>query len=274
MKNKYPDVYRHSYMYARHSDELEPWARSLAENVVCAKAIDRTAKENHPDKDAVRGIIDEYGYERVAWILAATVRVGGHEGHISEQNKVWAVGMEIPAPRTETLDYITEAPPKALDAFITLTCQLRQEQELEEPGPEHNMERLRALPRIIADSTGGKLRCAANSFSGGVYIVAEDTGFFGMDIHKHLDWRNGLCQLQFTGYPRTMGVQLQASGMQEVASQAEQLAALLTRLEQENIIVTEDELSQWAREVTESQPGHTGQKTEQAGPEQSPGLTM
>jgi hypothetical protein len=121
------------------------------------------------------------------------------------------------------------------------------------PDPPSNSERLRALPRMIADVTDGKQRCAISSYTIGVYIVPDDAAHFGLDIHKQLDMKTGLCRLQLKGYLRTMGTNMYASEIREIAAEANALADLISTLEQNPIVVSEEELSQWARDLAAAQ---------------------
>ena len=131
MNKEYIPLYRGSREVARLADELELWARSLAENIVCAKAISREINARHDgshlDQDTAQHMIDEFGYDRVNWVLAATVQQGGHGGRISFENKAWAAAFRMPPHRTETIDYRVDSDPGLLDIFMNQARQAWQE---------------------------------------------------------------------------------------------------------------------------------------------------
>jgi len=131
MNKEYIPLYRGSRDAARLADELELWARSYAENISCAKAIVRNISAGYDgsrlDQDTARRIIDEFGYDRVNWVMAATVQQGGHERRISDENKSWAAAFRMPPHRTETIDYRVDSPPGLLDIFINQARRAWQE---------------------------------------------------------------------------------------------------------------------------------------------------
>ena len=69
----YVPFYRHSLENARHCNEVEDWRASHKANLDCVKAItngiDNNFKYNHFNSDCVKPIIDEYGFDRVNFIL-------------------------------------------------------------------------------------------------------------------------------------------------------------------------------------------------------------
>ena len=131
MNKEYIPLYRGSRDAAKLADELELWARSYAENISCAKAIVRNIGAGYDgsrlDQDTARRVIDEFGYDRVNWVMAATVQQGGHERRISDENKSWAAAFRMPPHRTETIDYRVDSPPGLLDIFINQARRAWQE---------------------------------------------------------------------------------------------------------------------------------------------------
>ena len=70
-------VYRWSQDYAKRYDELDQWRESYKENCTCARAIEKAINDNYQDNrlntDSAQGIIAEYGWNRVQWVLANTI---------------------------------------------------------------------------------------------------------------------------------------------------------------------------------------------------------
>ena len=91
---RYKPIYPYSRREAERTGELNLWSESYAENCTCARDIDRAIADgygdNRLDRECVKKVISEYGYDRVNWILANTIREGEHDGRYSRENKEWA----------------------------------------------------------------------------------------------------------------------------------------------------------------------------------------
>lgn len=87
-------VYRYPGGYAHEHGELEQYRTSRRANVACAEAIETAISEhfrdNHLGQAAVPQVVEQFGYERVLYVLANTVRHQEHDGRISRDNKAWA----------------------------------------------------------------------------------------------------------------------------------------------------------------------------------------
>ena len=81
---RYKPIYPYSRREAERTGELNLWSESYAENCTCARDIDRAIADgygdNRLDRECVKKVISEYGYDRVNWILANTIREGEHDG--------------------------------------------------------------------------------------------------------------------------------------------------------------------------------------------------
>ena len=93
MENK-PPIYPYSVKEARERGELDAWRESFRENCTCAGGIEISIRENFEGmylKDgAVSKIIEQFGYKRVAYVLANTVQELSYDGRFSSANKDWA----------------------------------------------------------------------------------------------------------------------------------------------------------------------------------------
>jgi hypothetical protein len=71
-------LYKHSRSDAEEMDDLEEWQKSYRLNRECKEAIEKAIKENfdgyYLNDNAIKPILDEYGYDRTMWVLAATIR--------------------------------------------------------------------------------------------------------------------------------------------------------------------------------------------------------
>ncbi len=87
-------VYKYPAAYARENDELEQYRASYKANVACKSAIETAIRDNYRDnclgKEAVKQVADQFGYERMFFVLANTVQRKEFDGRISRNNKDWA----------------------------------------------------------------------------------------------------------------------------------------------------------------------------------------
>ncbi|MBP3576868.1 MAG: DUF3849 domain-containing protein [Lachnospiraceae bacterium] len=107
----------------------------------CKEAIEKAIAENFDGatlpRDTAKGVIEQYGKERVEYVLANTITHLSHDGRFSVNNKEWAKGI-VPSAEWNTRDLIVTSHPAVLDGF---TNQARRYQELDrepekQPVPE------------------------------------------------------------------------------------------------------------------------------------------
>ncbi len=93
-------LYPWSSADARRLDEHDLWVQSHNENCICAREIEQAIEKNHRDDrvstDFVKDIIKKFGFDRVNWVLANTVREGMDDGRYTPDNKKWAQAKYIP----------------------------------------------------------------------------------------------------------------------------------------------------------------------------------
>lgn len=93
-------LYPYSWSEAKRSGQMELWRESHHENCACARAIEQKITDGYTDnrlsETCAKELIEAYGYDRVNWVLANTVRESMHDGRYSEANKNWARGFSIP----------------------------------------------------------------------------------------------------------------------------------------------------------------------------------
>ena len=98
-------VYPHSAAYAKEHGELEQYRASNNVNLQCKEAIEAAVREHfdgmYLSHDAAKGVIEIYGMERVAMVLANTVQLQDWDGRYSRRNKEWA--KTIPNENPETV---------------------------------------------------------------------------------------------------------------------------------------------------------------------------
>lgn len=132
-------IYYHSGEYARENGELEKYRESRAANIGCRDAIQEAIKnhyyDNRLDPAAVSEVVDKYGFHRVLYVLANTVRQKEWDGRFSQSNKDWAATMYIPEDKSKIDDdrnraFCVESHPAILDGYIDLA---REQYQLTQP---------------------------------------------------------------------------------------------------------------------------------------------
>lgn len=122
-------VYLHDAAYARANGEIEQYHRSRKTNIDCKRAIESAVRENfdemHLNHDVAKPVVEQFGAERVAHVLATTVRYFDWDGRFSRDNKAWAQTVPF-VQDTDSLgmdrstEYVVESHPAVLDGFIKL----------------------------------------------------------------------------------------------------------------------------------------------------------
>ena len=116
-KNEIP-VYKFSGETARKNGEIDVFRASYKLNVECGEAIDKAITDSNYEqyrydlKTAVKSVIDEYGVDRVSWVLAANVNHHDFDGRLSTTTKAWAKKFDTPSP-----DYHLKTHLAVLDGF-------------------------------------------------------------------------------------------------------------------------------------------------------------
>ena len=96
-------VYPHSGAHAKKNGELDAYRQSHHANVDCRDAIEKSIaehyKDNRLDAACVKEVVDRFGMERTAVVLAATVQDKDWDGRIDTRNKEWAKTISVPNAR-------------------------------------------------------------------------------------------------------------------------------------------------------------------------------
>jgi hypothetical protein len=153
-------VYQYPAAYAREHGEIEQYRASHKANVACKNAIETAIRNNYRDnrlgKGGAKQVADQFGYERMFYVLANTVQRKDFDGRISRDNKDWAKTI----PVFEDKDYfgddrrssfeVDSCNPGLTDIFIN---QVRHEYLLAQPLAKEDIqaEATRLLRRLQSE---------------------------------------------------------------------------------------------------------------------------
>ena len=126
--------------------------------VACKNAIEKAIAEKFDGyrlpKDTAEGVIQEYGSERVSYVLANSVMHKRQDGRFSPENKEWAKAIE-PYAMVKNEDMVVDSHPAVLNGFINQTRRyIEQEKEL----AAQAAEKLLLMDRSASKSMNGGLR--------------------------------------------------------------------------------------------------------------------
>lgn len=134
-----PDFYGHTLRYAADHGEVDKYMESHKFDRECKEAIEETIRQNfdgmHLNRDIVKPLAEQYGSERMAFILANTLQQESWDGRFSRDNKAWASEFPISENIVHGIDMnrelIVSSHPAVLDGFIGMFRREVLEQEKE-----------------------------------------------------------------------------------------------------------------------------------------------
>ena len=118
--------------------ETEAYRQSKKENISCRDAIEEVIRNRfdgmHLASDAAKVVLEEYGAERMSYVLANTVRHFSWDNRFSVENRKWAESIPVfedkdPWGEERNADFVVNSHPAVLDGFINL---LREELKVRE----------------------------------------------------------------------------------------------------------------------------------------------
>lgn len=121
-------VYPYPADHAREQGELDAYRASFRANVSCKDAIEAAIRDNYHDNRldaaAVGQVAEQFGQERMLYVLAATVRHFDYDGRISRDNKRWANTIPVYENKDgmggdRTAQFVVCSHPGLTDLFLT-----------------------------------------------------------------------------------------------------------------------------------------------------------
>ena len=151
----YPPVYKGTLAQAMEERDVDAYLDSRKLNIDCKKAIEEAIALNfdglHLKEDAATQVLEQFGEERMTFVMANTLRELSYDGRFSRQNKDWAEHIEIPENINQgknlNQDYVIESHPAVLDGFIDMARAEIRMQKIEQALDE-------AEVTITADTRG------------------------------------------------------------------------------------------------------------------------
>lgn len=117
----YPLLYTRSSDYAKSCNQLDLWRESHKSNIECAKAIESAIKRdfnnNRLDRDCAKSVIDQFGFDRVNFILRYTLKNSQHDHRYSDENRKWGADLYLYDDKYRS-EYFVNSHPAILNGFI------------------------------------------------------------------------------------------------------------------------------------------------------------
>lgn len=117
-------VYPYSAEEALRRNESALWRASHKANVACKKAIEEAIRRDfdgmHLNEGCLQSVLKEFGYKRVKWVLANTLREKEYDGRFSPANREWAERAFIPPDRSHNGEFAADSHPAVLDGFVNM----------------------------------------------------------------------------------------------------------------------------------------------------------
>ena len=134
-------VYYESFAYAAENGEVDLYRISRQLNEDCRNAIEEAIADNfdgmHLADDATKSVVEQFGMERMGYILAYTLNYNNHDGRYSHSNKEWA-DTTCKGERGSNIrtDWIVRSHPAVLNGFVDMyRKELAAEQQREPEKP-------------------------------------------------------------------------------------------------------------------------------------------
>ena len=149
-------VYKETFAYAYEHGEAEQHHASRRANIACKDAIVTAINDNYRENclnttAAVKEVIQQFGFERMFYVLANTLQTMNSDGRVSQANKQWAQSIPVVFEQGQRdMSYlITQTHPGLLNMFAS---EARHEHLLRQPlkaadikaEAEHIMQRLQS----------------------------------------------------------------------------------------------------------------------------------
>lgn len=129
-------LYQHTGEYAREHGELDAFRASYQANVACKEGIEAAIRAGFDGmylNADVKGVLAEFGPERVTCVLAATLQSREQDQRFSRSNHAWAAAVPMADAEDRRWAYVVNSHSAVLDGFVGM---VRKELESMREQPE------------------------------------------------------------------------------------------------------------------------------------------
>lgn len=159
----YPPIYPYTLDFAVEHAAADEYLDSRKLNIDCKNAVENAIRTHfdglHLAHDAVDSVLEEYGWERLAYVLACTVQHKESDGRFSRGTKEWAASIPVAENISRGMDlnndYVIDSHPAVLDGFIGLARD--KFVELEKMEQQKKAEPFIAQYYVVNDAYGVKV---------------------------------------------------------------------------------------------------------------------
>lgn len=125
MNQNVQGIYRESAAYAREHGQIDAYRFSRQENNACKDGIEQVIRDNfdgmHLNPGVIKPVINRFGAERTAYVLANTVQNAEWDQRYSRSNKEWAASVISGAvDEDRRTSYLINSHPAVLDGFVDM----------------------------------------------------------------------------------------------------------------------------------------------------------
>ena len=146
---EFPYLYPHSRAEASRRGEKDRYEESFRQNVSCARAIEQAIRDYFNEADdglkegCAQSVLEQYGFRRVNFVLANSLRETGFQYLISDETHQWGQGTFVPADGKYNRYFAVDTAAACLESFIRQARDAYQSLGLF--GPEHCVEESKRL---------------------------------------------------------------------------------------------------------------------------------
>jgi len=152
--------------HARANGEQDQYRASRLENIACKEAIEKAIAEGfdgmHLAKGLAKDVLEQFGPERVTYVLANTIQQKSWDERFSRSNREWADSIPMFESKDRSWGYAVKSHSAILNGFVS---QVRRE-----------LATVREQPQTEAEKPSIKERLAAKPVPGDQPVQPKDRG--------------------------------------------------------------------------------------------------
>ena len=183
--------YRETVDYAREHGELATYRASMQENRACKEGIEQIIRDNfdgmYLNQGVLKPVVDRFGAERTAYVLANTVQYADWDQRYSRSNKEWAAsimeGEDLGERRTS---FLLESHPAILDGFVGMFRKEYKELEVTQEKTELAVEVMDENTEEIGQTKEGitsQIKETAVRTENGYFTIQETEGGYDYSFY-------------------------------------------------------------------------------------------